>query len=171
MHPMHLDSYCPGCGGGEGHQSCGIIRCSQEKGVGEFCVSCKEFPCERYTAGNVYEVFIPKRNRIRDMRRMEEAGAELYAEEQKEKLRILQSFLKEYNDGRRKQFFCICVNLLNVETLQKAEELLKRKVSPEWDIREKASLAVACLRSEAEQQEIHLALYKKTKSEKQKKKD
>ena len=28
--PMHIDGYCPGCGGGAGNQSCRIARCSLE---------------------------------------------------------------------------------------------------------------------------------------------
>lgn len=26
--PMHLNNYCPGCGGGAGNQPCTIARCS-----------------------------------------------------------------------------------------------------------------------------------------------
>lgn len=29
--PMHIDGYCPGCGGGAGNQSCRIARCSLEQ--------------------------------------------------------------------------------------------------------------------------------------------
>ena len=28
--PMQIGGYCPGCGGGEGNQSCAIARCSLE---------------------------------------------------------------------------------------------------------------------------------------------
>lgn len=37
---MHLGGYCPGCGGGEGNQSCAIARCSLEHGGPEFCWDC-----------------------------------------------------------------------------------------------------------------------------------
>lgn len=30
---MHVGGYCPGCGGGEGNQSCAIARCSLGRGV------------------------------------------------------------------------------------------------------------------------------------------
>ena len=30
--PMKLDGYCPGCGGGDGNQSCAIARCSIKRG-------------------------------------------------------------------------------------------------------------------------------------------
>ena len=45
---MHLDGYCPGCGGGAGNQSCGIARCSLEHGGVSFCWQCPEYPCPRY---------------------------------------------------------------------------------------------------------------------------
>ena len=46
--PMHLDGHCPGCGGGEGNQSCKIARCSLQHGKPEYCSQCQDFPCEKY---------------------------------------------------------------------------------------------------------------------------
>ena len=45
---MHISGYCPGCGGGEGNQSCKIAKCSMEHGRPEYCNECKEYPCETY---------------------------------------------------------------------------------------------------------------------------
>ena len=36
---MHLDSYCPGCGGGEGNQSCKIARCNDGRKKPFFCLT------------------------------------------------------------------------------------------------------------------------------------
>lgn len=49
---MHVGGYCPGCGGGEGNQSCALARCSLEHGGLEFCADCAEYPCARYEGYN-----------------------------------------------------------------------------------------------------------------------
>ena len=43
---MHISGYCPGCGGGEGNQSCKIARCSLRHEKPEYCSHCWVFPCE-----------------------------------------------------------------------------------------------------------------------------
>ena len=46
--PMFLNKNCPGCGGGEGNQSCKIARCSMEHNGAQYCFQCSEYPCEKY---------------------------------------------------------------------------------------------------------------------------
>lgn len=43
---------------------------------------------------------------------MKEMGVEVYNYGQMQKLEILKPLLEGYNDGRRKGFFCLAVNLL-----------------------------------------------------------
>ena len=45
---MFLNKNCPGCGGGEGNQSCKIARCSMEHNGAQYCFQCSEYPCEKY---------------------------------------------------------------------------------------------------------------------------
>ena len=48
--PMHrMEKGCPGCGGGEGHQSCAVIRCALAHGGPESCAFCPGYPCPRLT--------------------------------------------------------------------------------------------------------------------------
>ena len=46
--PMQIGGYCPGCGGGEGNQSCAIARCSLEHDKVEYCWQSGDYPCSRY---------------------------------------------------------------------------------------------------------------------------
>ncbi len=66
--PMFLNKNCPGCGGGEGNQSCKIARCSMEHGGVEYCFHCSEYPCEKYDHIDDFDSFITHRNRRSDMR-------------------------------------------------------------------------------------------------------
>ncbi|MFR9188996.1 MAG: DUF3795 domain-containing protein [Anaerotruncus massiliensis (ex Togo et al. 2019)] len=51
----HMENGCPGCGGGDGHQPCAVIRCGREHGGPEFCCDCPAYPCERYLEPPLYE--------------------------------------------------------------------------------------------------------------------
>ncbi|MDF2615995.1 MAG: hypothetical protein K0Q47_650 [Sedimentibacter sp.] len=45
-------------------------------------------------------------------------GIEKYLEILNEKIKIFQFLMENFNDGRRKNFFCTAVNLLEVEDLR-----------------------------------------------------
>lgn len=55
-----------------------------------------------------------------DLERAKNLGIEQYNLEQQEKTQILSYLLSNYNDGRRKTFFCVAVNLLELSELQEA---------------------------------------------------
>lgn len=123
--PMQLDGYCPGCGGGEGNQSCKIARCSMEHDRPEYCSQCGLYPCEKYDGIDQNDSFITHQNRRRDLEKQREIGAERYRAEQQEKRELLKWLLENCNDGRKKSFFCVAVNLLETEELQKALERIR----------------------------------------------
>ncbi len=54
--PMKLDGYCPGCGGGDGNQSCAIARCSIKRGW-SIVFSVSLILCENYQTFDVYDSF------------------------------------------------------------------------------------------------------------------
>ena len=56
--PMNLNQYCPGCGGGEGNQSCSIAKCSLQHGNVEYCFQCENYPCEKYDNIDEFDSFI-----------------------------------------------------------------------------------------------------------------
>ncbi len=108
--PMLLGDYCGGCG--NGNQSCKIAKCSLEHGKVEYCYECKKYPCEKYQHIDEYDSFITHRRRKADLDKARSIGIEQYNLEQQEKIQILFRLLSDYNDGRRKNFFCVTVNLL-----------------------------------------------------------
>lgn len=116
--PMFLGQHCGGCG--NGNQSCKIARCSLEHGKIEYCYECEQYPCEKYQHMDEYDIFITSRRRMADLERAQSIGIEQYNLEQQEKVRILSYLLSHYNDGRRKNFFCVAVNLLELSEIQEA---------------------------------------------------
>lgn len=156
---MRLGDYCPGCGGGAGNQACAIARCSVGHGSVEYCWQCGEFPCAHYDGIDRFDSFITCKNRLRDLEKARVMGVEAYQAEQREKKEILRFLLKTCNDGRRKSFFALAVNLLELEVLRgiKARLAEKENVS----IKESAADATALLHEAAARQGVSLKLRKK----------
>lgn len=161
--PMHLGGYCPGCGGGEGHQACAFIRCSLEQGKPEFCFQCSQFPCGRYEAAMEFDSFIPHSAMVRDQERARELGADTYLARLAEKRAILDELLADWNDGRKKSFYCTAVSLLDLADLYPAMEKLRSCVPAETPIKEKAAAAFKELQAAARGSNITLKLNKKPK--------
>lgn len=160
--PMFLNKNCPGCGGGEGNQSCRIARCSMEHGEVEYCCQCKEYPCEKYEHIDDFDSFITHRNRRADLEKVRQFGTEAYNTEQMEKIKILDVLLSGYNDGRKKTLFCVAVNLLNLQELKEAlKEIESRPDKETLTLKEKSAFASGVLSEIASRREIDLKLHRK----------
>lgn len=157
---MHLGGYCPGCGGGEGNQSCKIARCSLEHGSPAYCSSCESYPCEKYQRYDQFDSFITHRRRDADLKRVGEIGEEAYCAEQREKIEILTFLLDGFNDGRRKSFFAAAVNLLELPELRETVRQLAQEPD-DLPVKEKSARAVSLLRQAAEARGVILTLRKK----------
>jgi hypothetical protein len=165
---IHTDGQfkCPGCGGegfSEQHPACGILTCCERKGI-EYCSSCAEFPCKKYDGWGEYDSFITHRNHIADMEKAKQIGIDAYVAEQTEKIGILRELLNNCNDGRRKTFFCLAVNLLDLQDIQTVLDKLDDEIQPEMPIKQKAATAVQLFNNMAEKRAISLKMRKNPKS-------
>lgn len=159
---MHLNKYCPGCGGGEGNQSCKIAKCSLEHDGVEYCFQCSKYPCEKYDHIDDFDSFITHRNQKADLKKAKELGIEVYNAEQVEKAKILNFLLANYNDGRKKTLFCVAVNLLEMQEIN--EILMQIESNPEMDgftSKEKGSYVAGLFQNAAKQKNIELKLRRK----------
>ncbi len=155
--PMGLDGRCPGCGGGPGNQSCPIARCSLERGGVDYCFQCAGFPCGRHARQEEFDSFITHQNRLADLEKAARLGPEAYGAEQAEKVRLLRALLADYNDGRRKSFFCLAVNLLELEEVR----AVLAEVPAGLALEERGPLLCAALRRRAEARGVTLRLRRK----------
>ena len=160
--PMFLNKNCPGCGGGEGNQSCKIARCSLEHGKIEYCYECEKYTCEKYQHIDDYDSFITHQRRKTDLERAKNIGIEQYNHEQQEKTQILSYLLSNYNDGRRKTFFCVAVNLLDLSELQEAmKQIQSNDELSLLPFKAQCLYVVEVFRKIAERRNIKLKLIKK----------
>lgn len=120
-------SRCPGCGGKDfhlQHPSCAVITCSKKHGDVDYCFLCKDYPCDRYQCPKDKDSFITYRNVINDMQKAIDNGIEQYKRELNEKVAFLEYLISNYNDGRKKNFYCIAVNLLDLADLNDIKECI-----------------------------------------------
>lgn len=155
---MQLGGYCPGCGGGEGNQSCRIARCSLEHGGVRFCSDCPDYPCPLYEGFDDADSFITHSARRRDIEQARELGLETYLTQLEERRAILDELLRDYNDGRRKTLYSTAACLLSLGSLREAVEQLRSSTAPES---ERAKLAAALLNAAAAAEGQSLKLRKK----------
>jgi hypothetical protein len=161
---MYLGNYCPGCGGGAGNQPCAIARCSQQHGDIEYCYLCGEYPCEKYNGIDEFDSFITHRNQLKNLEKARETGIDSYRDELAEKMEILKYLLANYNDGRRKSFFCIAVNLLELQDVKLViKHIAAETVSEKLTLKEKAVIAVKLFQTMAANRNVVLKLNKKNK--------
>ena len=157
---MHIGGHCGGCG--KGNQSCRIAKCSLEHGNVEYCFACPDFPCDKYDSIDDSDSFITHKNQKADLEKARLIGIANYNKEQQEKIEILNMLLDQYNDGRRKTFFCVAVNLLDIADIKAILDQIKE--NPELDsfgIKEKSAYVVKLFQNLADNHGISLKLRKK----------
>lgn len=158
--PMRLLGHCGGCG--NGNQSCKIARCSLEQGGIEYCYECTRYPCDKYCHMEEYDSFITHRNRMSDLKKAQDEGIDEYDREQEEKVRILNYLLSNYNDGRRKNFYCVAVNLMELSEIREALDRIKENVQPDLlSEKEKCQYAADVFKEIAGRRNLELKLHKK----------
>jgi hypothetical protein len=85
-----------------------------------------------------------------------------YNHGQTRKSEILQTLLAEYNDGRRKTFYCVAVNLLPLLPIEKIMEQAANNVSlSTLGTKERADYVVSLFQDYASQEGLALKLRKK----------
>jgi len=158
-------SRCPGCSG-DGflakHPKCGVLSCCQHKNLA-YCYPCDEFPCKKYDGVDRSDSFITHLNQHKDLEKAKNTGMDAYAKELDKKIAILETLLAHYDDGRRKSFFCVAINLLELQDIKATLKQIALEAHPEQSTKERAAIAVGLLRAMADKRGISLALRKKVK--------
>lgn len=164
---MYLDHYCPGCGGGAGNQSCKIAKCSIAHGQIEYCYECGEYPCSYYQGIDEFDSFITHRNQLKDLDKARHLGPERYLTQLREKADILNTLLQHYNAGRQKSFYCLAVNLLELNNVREVMLQIRQEADlQDMPLKDRAAVVMKLFQDAARQQGIVLKLNKVPKKKK-----
>lgn len=163
----HTDgtSRCPGCAGEDfssKYPACGVLSCSERHRI-EYCYLCDEYPCKKFDGAHNADSFITHKNQLTDFDKIKNIGLDAFKAELNSKVELLKGLLMNFNDGRRKRFFCIAVNLLDLQDLKGVMEQIKDEISPDEPLKEKSTSAVRLLQTMAVRRGISLQLRKKPK--------
>ncbi|MEL7658713.1 MAG: DUF3795 domain-containing protein, partial [Bacillota bacterium] len=122
---------------------------------------CSVFPCEKYRNPSLVDSFISYRNVLSDFEKAQQIGIELYIAELKEKMDILEYLLENFNDGKSKNFYCIVVNLLDLDALRRImKEITDHISNQDIPLTHKTDKIKSMLQEEASKNNIELKLRK-----------
>lgn len=158
-------SKCTGCAGerfSAVHPPCGVLSCCQRKGI-EYCYLCKEYPCKKYDGADLSDSFITHKNQLCDLEKAKRIGMERYETELNEKVQMLKDLLKNYDDGRRKSFYCVAVNLLDLQDVKSVMGQVVNEITSEMPLKIKAAAVVRLFGEMAEIRGVSLQLRKREK--------
>ncbi len=133
-------SRCPGCAGPgffDKHPGCSFITCCVRDRRLEACGECADFPCAKFKTSEEraripespsYPIYAHAWPNLWFIR---EHGIERFVQRQGERIRLLESMLTEFDDGRSKGFFCKAAGTYEVEALLTALAEARRTTSSE----------------------------------------
>jgi len=150
-------SKCIGCKLGEQHSWCSIWYCCEKKHGYETCTECSGlFDCAIFSRRKVAE-WIPAADNLRQIK---EAGLENWLKEQKERQRLVEKLLRNYNEGRSMGFYCTVCARMPIELVNQAiKESMKipaREQLDESDVKSKANILKETIKNLALKTNINL---------------
>lgn len=163
---MQIGGYCPGCKGGTGSPLCAVKKCAHSHGQIPYCFQCTEYPCERFLSEPAYDLIITLQHQRQDLDKARRIGIPAYLEEQKERAAFLHLLLDQFQDGRRKTFFCVAVNLMEIEDLRDIQAQLMLLCPPDMPVQEKSAIAVRLLSKKGNERGLLLKLRRKPRIKK-----
>ncbi|MFH1213349.1 MAG: DUF3795 domain-containing protein [Candidatus Neomarinimicrobiota bacterium] len=156
-------SRCPGCGGPDfhlKHPTCPVVTCNKKHDNVEFCFQCSAYPCRKYAEPSTVDSFISYLNVLVDFAKAQ-ADLDKYKAEIREKVGFLEFLLQNYNDGRRKSFYCTAVNNLDVNSLRQIRERIEQSIkSQATDLKNKIQTIVDLFEGKARLEGVELKLRK-----------
>ncbi len=162
-------SRCPGCCGPDfalKHPTCAFITCCVKKRDLETCGGCPEFPCARFRSTEEYRAaesssYPPSRKMLPHLYFIKKHGISRFVERQRRRIRLLESMLAGFDDGRSRSFYCRAAALLEPKgvdgALRKAEREINRTGFPSQDNKARAKLLRALLNERASWEGVELA--------------
>jgi len=146
-------SRCPGCGGPDffnKHPSCSFITCCVKKKNLEVCAECLEYPCSKFKSDEEYQQLKESssypscKKVIPNLNFIKEYGIEKFIGQQKERIKLLETMIENFDDGRSRSFFCKATTLLELTSLSSSIDKAIQKIKTDNitpnDIKNKAKI-------------------------------
>jgi hypothetical protein len=161
-------SRCPGCAGPDffnKHPSCSFITCCVKKNL-EVCAECSEFPCSKFKSEEEYQrlqgssSYPSSRKIIPNLNFVKKHGIKKFIEQQRSRIKLLETMIENFNDGRSRSFFCKAATLLDLTSLtsllDKATKKIKADKIKQNDFKKKAQILKEVIKKTAFKKGVEL---------------
>jgi len=168
-------SKCDGCGSAYSYAAvgCKFFRCCVKERKFETCAECNEAPCSKFKGADDCDSFLTHRKMMPNLKFIREHGLKVFLTHQKKQHNLLETLLRQYNDGRSRTLYCTAATLLSLKALTKvlsqAEKKVKAKGIKDSDFKSKAKILKEVLNTTASKEKTNLTLRKPPNSKKQEK--
>ena len=157
-------SKCPGCCGPDffnKHPSCSFITCCVKKKNLEVCAECSNFPCSKFKSDEEYQQLkesssYPSYKKVMpNLNFIKKHGIEKFVGQQKKRIKLLETMIENFDDGRSRSFFCKAVTLLDLISLENSFDAASKKIKADNiesnDIKNKAKILKSILNEIAQE--------------------
>ncbi len=162
-------SRCPGCAGPNffnKHPSCSFITCCVKKKNLEVCAECSEFPCSKFKSDEEYQQlqgsssYPSSKKVIPNLNFIKKHGIKKFIEQQRNRIKLLETMIKNFDDGRSRSFFCKAATLLELtsltSSLDKATQKIKTDKIKQNDVKKKAQILKEIIKKTAFKEGVEL---------------
>lgn len=167
-------SRCPGCCGPDffnKHPSCSFITCCVKKKNLEVCAECSNFPCSKFKSDEEYQQLkesssYPSYKKVMpNLNFIKKHGIEKFVGQQKKRIKLLETMIENFDDGRSRSFFCKAATLLDLTSLENSFDAASKKIKADNiesnDIKTKAKILKSILNEIALKKGIELVKKKR----------
>lgn len=136
------------------------MTCNAKNDKVEYCFQCSSYPCKKYLLPEKKDSFISYKHVLDDFSKAA-CDLEGYLNGLDYKVRLLEKLITKYNDGKRKNYYCVCVNLLPVEDLKVIEKSIDEDIDGcGADLKTKIERIIKLFEESADKENIELKLRK-----------
>ncbi len=130
-------SRCPGCDGPDflnKHPSCSFITCCVRKKNLEVCAECSDFPCSKFKSDEEYQQlkesssYPSVKKIIPNLNFIKEYGIERFIEQQKKRIKLLETMIEHFDDGRSRSFYCKATAFIDIKKLEDSLDKATQKI-------------------------------------------
>jgi len=137
-----------------------VTCCVNKKGL-ETCADCDEFPCKRFEKeGDGLDSFVTHRKVFTNLESIKFNGIEHFINQQRIRMSVLDDFLKRFDNGRSKSFYCLTCALLPIDALNVCRNFIGQ-IDDSADVKEKCKILKAYIQKMADELKIELKLNNK----------
>ena len=162
---FHTDgsSKCPGCGGPDfvkKHPTCSVVTCNKKHDSVEYCFECSEYPCQKYKEPSKVDSFISYKEVLNNF---DAAQKDLsnYLKDLNKRYVYLSDLIKNYNDGKMKELYCIALNNLPLDEIEQIMKQIKANNEIlKMDRKERARSVGGIIKERAQALKIEISLRK-----------